>query len=691
MSPRRRAHLLLPSPLGTVEYDILEDTAYVGPGPRGGLTANPLPFKEAVALLASSEGGYVVRALPGEAAPVVNGAPGEGQRLADRDKITLGVEVTVFRAPGSARPVQESRAEAKPAAERKTGRTRKRTTRMRANPWVTAVALCGALLLLVGLYLALDRLSGLRADESTTAYVPEPPALPEQRAARLEAPALAYKQVSRFETDHPDDLSGALERYRDYARKFPGSSEADQARTRIRELYDRAGAEALVALEKNLKARQRDGFFSTALKAVRSFERRYGATPSGEAVGALRRSVRTHARKSLDALLEKIGPMVGTNPRAAHRALLAASPEYPPDMAAEITGLMERAIELMKTRGAPPPEDRKPPKPAPVEPGMHPRDRPPPKDESDAKDDVFVEASAFNQWKEAYAELRAGRYRESLKAYSLLVLRYGDSETVKQHRDRIVNGRFAAKVGAEGPAGLLSVPCEEKRGRLEVEYGFDDASVVQRDFTIEQPFPSDRPVTWKPHRGAIRLSDATGLFHTIVWEPDVRIEARVVAEVAHDFGILAVDDRDEYRAVMLNVNNTLFNLKKGSAARPNPGHLLWFMGQGVWADADADAIGYIKIAERSSVKIENADRVQMELIRKGEGCEGSFHGRTDGVNLKGKVRGDDGGGLGPARLGLFVNTGVIVVEEIKISGKVNMEWFRGYLAQLVDSTRGPED
>ena len=61
------------------------------------------------------------------------------------------------------------------------------------------------------------------------------------------------------------------------------------------------------------------------------------------------------------------------------------------------------------------------------------------------------------------------------------------------------------------------------------------------------------------------------------------------------------------------------------------------------------------------------------------------------MNLKGQVRGDDGSGMGPARLGLFVNTGIIVVEEIKISGKVNMEWFRRYLAQLVDSTRGPED
>ena len=330
MSPRRRAHLLLPSPLGTVEYDILEDTAYIGPGPRGGLTANPLPFKEALAVLAAGEdGGYVVRALPGESAPVVNGAPGEGRRLADHDAIAFGGETATYRAPGRRAGAAARPDAALPAAERRPPRTRKRVVRTRANPWVTAVALSGALLLVVGLYLALDRLTGLRQDEGTTAYVPDPPSLPEQRTARLEPPALAYAQVARFETEHEADLDGALERYRDFARKFPGSPEADQARARIREPYDLAGASALEALEKDLTARMRDGLFATALKAVRNFERSYGETPSGEQVDALRRNVRQRARKSLDALLAQVGPLVGTDPRAAHRALLAASPEYP--------------------------------------------------------------------------------------------------------------------------------------------------------------------------------------------------------------------------------------------------------------------------------------------------------------------------------------------------------------------------
>jgi len=700
MTLRRRAHLLLPSPLGVVEYDVLEDTVFVGPAARGGLTAGPLPFKEAVAALtADAEGAYAVKALPGEATPVVNGEPGDGRTLADGDKVALGERTFVFRTSrrGGSTRVSGPAAPAAPRTQGKGKTGRKRTTRMRANPWVTAVALSGALLLLVGLYLAIDRLSSLRADESVRSYVPEPPAAPEEGAARLDPAAQAYEQVARYEAEHPEDVSGAIERYRDHLRRFPASPEADRARARMRELYDAAAAAELADLKQEIEQRIRDEQFATALASIRSFERRFGATASGEEVAALRRRVREAARASLDALLAKVGPMVGTNPRLAHRALLAASPEYPPDLAGEITGLMERAIALMKTRGAPPPEPHEPRKPPPVEPGHPPGDAPtkPPGEDGGGRPtppgEVFTEAGAFAQWKDAYAALTGAHYREALDGYSLLVLRYGDTETVRQNQKRIAAGRFAAKVGVEGPAGLLSVPYEEKHGRIEVEYGFDDARVVQQDFSVEQPFPSERPVTWEPHQGAIRLSNTTGLFHVLVWEPDVRLEARVVAEVAHDFGILAVDDTDEYRAVMLDVNNTLFQLKKGAAARPNPGHLLWFMGQGVWADADADAVGYIKIAERTTVKIQNADRVTMEMIRKGDDCEAGFHGRTDGVDLRGKVRGDDGGGLGSARLGLFVNTGIIVVEELKISGKVDMKWFARYLATLVDGVRGPED
>ena len=122
------------------------------------------------------------------------------------------------------------------------------------------------------------------------------------------------------------------------------------------------------------------------------------------------------------------------------------------------------------------------------------------------------------------------------------------------------------------------------------------------------------------------MSGATGLFHLLVWENDVTVEAEVHAEVARDFGILAVEHSDNFRCVMFNLGNTRFTLKKGANARANPGHILWFMGEGVWADADADAIGYIKIAERPNAKLASAELCQLTFIRKGDQCEAC--GRT---------------------------------------------------------------
>ena len=69
MPPRPHAHLLLPSALGLLEYDVLEDAVFLGPGRKGGLRANPTPFQGATVALARKEDGYVARPLPGETAP----------------------------------------------------------------------------------------------------------------------------------------------------------------------------------------------------------------------------------------------------------------------------------------------------------------------------------------------------------------------------------------------------------------------------------------------------------------------------------------------------------------------------------------------------------------------------------------------------------------------------------------------
>jgi hypothetical protein len=342
----------------------------------------------------------------------------------------------------------------------------------------------------------------------------------------------------------------------------------------------------------------------------------------------------------------------------------------------------------MRTRRASPPGEnprREPPPalPPPPAPGPAPAE-PPPAPERDP------EAAAKDAWIAARAALVDGRYAEALDGYALLAQRHAGTTLYRENRKRIAAGLEAARVGSKGPVALLSAPAEVRKGRLEVEYpNFDDASVVDRDFDQEQPFSSDRPVEIKPEKGFVRMSGASGLFLRVVFLPDVRLEADVTAEVGRDFGAMATEESDRFRAVMIDVANTVFKLKKGDAARVQPGHVLWFFGEGVWAAADPGEHGFIKIAERPSSRIESGDRVLLELVRHGDRLEGGFQGKTDGVSLSGRVKGDDGKGMGSARVGLFTNTGALVVHSIKVSGVVDMEWFAKRLRDMVAADPGP--
>jgi hypothetical protein len=187
------------------------------------------------------------------------------------------------------------------------------------------------------------------------------------------------------------------------------------------------------------------------------------------------------------------------------------------------------------------------------------------------------------------------------------------------------------------------------------------------------------------------MEKATGLLHRLVFLPDVTLEATVTVQQPHDFGALCVQESDDFRAILFNVANTLFKLKKGANKKANDGHVLWYIGQGVWAAADKDAHGFIKIAERGTVKLKSGDRLKIELTRTKDSAQGSFQGKTDGVNLEGKVKGDDGSTMGSGRVGLFTNSGIITVESVRISGVVDMEWFRKELSFLVAADPGPPD
>ncbi|MDJ0522042.1 MAG: hypothetical protein QNJ90_08220 [Planctomycetota bacterium] len=700
MPPRPHAHLMLPSPLGLLEYDVLEDAVFLGPGRRGGLRASPTPFQGACVALTRKEDGYVARPLPGEAAPDINGEAVAEKALEEGDRIRIGDQVALFRTGRG--PVQAAPARA--AAEPRPQPVRRSAPSSSRNPVITVITFTGLAILLAATYRAVNHLKAIQGAQISESRLPE---LEEQREAapgRALRELLALNQQALRTPDRHRDLIARFEAFQRRHVDTPGAAEAlASAGERVRELMEAWSTKERAALDKKVASLEAAQQFGRAFMEIRTFERRFGATKAAEGLDARRRTLRASARKALDELFAKVQPLITPQPREAHRLLIGVSHEYPADMAAEVVPLLERCVARMiaigdKRRRTPnrPPTRRPtkgagdpalPPFPGPDDP---PEEQPPQRPETPDGDDATRDAQCRDAWEAARKDLLEARYPQALQGYTMVVQQYGNTAYYRAHKAKIAAGRRAAKVGALGPEGLVGVPVEKKkRGRIELEYHFNDRNVYEQDFTVEQPFSSDMPIQARWKRGTVVLERATGLFHKLVFLPDVTLEATVAVQQPHDFGAICVQESDDFRAILFNIANTKFKLKKGAAAKANEGHVLWYIGQGVWADADADAHGFIKIAERRKVSLKSGDRVKIELTRRKDSAQGSFQGKTDGVNLEGKVKGDDGSTMGPGRVGLFTNSGIITVESVRISGVVDMEWFRKELAFLVAADPGP--
>ena len=706
MSSRPHAHLMLPSPLGLLEYDVLEDAVFLGPGDRGNLRAGPSPFRGALVALTRVGDGYVARPLPGVEKPLINGEMVDEKVLADGDRIRIGELAAMFRTDRGLLTTPPP-APSEPAPVERPPALTRRPPRKTGNPAVTIVVLAGLALILAATYRTVGHLKSIQGARLKHSDFPEMEKFVPPNPSRA---SRELAQIREYQLRHPTKYDDLVQRYRGYQRSFEGTPEAESANERVCELVQAWSAAARVKLDDEVTRLTAAHQFAYALKAVRKFEQRFGTTKAAEGIEGVRQKVRMDARMALDAIVTRVGPLITPKPREAHRLLIGVSHEFPADMASEVVVLLERCVARMMALSAQrrkerPPPRREPEKPARGDPQLPPlpggdddpsptpedgAGRPPRPEPGPLSDEQKLAAQARDAWAAAHADLLAAKYAEAVQGYTLLIQQFGNSAYYRENKSKIAAGRNAAKVGALGPQALVHVPATVKKGRLELEYEFNDERVFDEDFTVEQPFSSEMPVQVRWSRGSLLMEKASGVFHRLVFLPDVTIEASIDVQQPHDFGLLAVENSNEFRAILFNIANTRFKLKKGAAAKVNPGHLLWYIGQGVWSAADQDAHGFIKIAEKSRSKLESGDRVKLEFTRRKDSADGTLQGKTDGVHLKGKVKGDDGSTMGPGRVGVFTNSGIIVVNSIRISGVVDMEWFRKELAFLVASDPGPE-
>ena len=693
MPARRHAHLLLPSALGLLEYDILEDQAFIGPGKRGGLQAAPDPFPKAVLALTRQGDGFIAKPLPGETAPEIDGEGAEGGLLGDGDRIKLGDQVALFRTDRVSTAAPKAEAPRSPAASRPRSAPRGRARPERRRSHVgTALGLVGALLLLIGAMRALDYVQAMRdAKESAAWEPPDAPTLPagdERRASR------EFLAMVAFEQSHPDKPSAIVDRWQAFIKRYPREPEVDAAQDRIRELVDTWGRQERLRLEDVVQQSIEKLRFGRALRAIRIFEERFGATTASLGVGELRRQVREAAETEWKQLEEAVRPVMKSNPSLAHNMLVRRGVVFPPDLQVEFDLLFAEIGKLLEEEAAarlPGPGRRTTPREGPTPPPEPARPGPapllPPPGEPLAED---VDGQAREMWRDAQTHLRKGEFSEAADLYERVLKRFAQAPLVVEHEQMLRAGHFAARVGRDGPPALLSVPSIYDRGVLEVVYDFQTWAELD-DFDTGRPFSSDRDPGAEFKNGSIHLTGCTGLILEMVFTHDVELQAKVIAHGAHDFGVIAVEEADDFRAVFLNVNNTRFGLKKGPAARAHPGHMLWYVGKGVWADADEDAHGYIHLDQRRDVKIQDGDRGTLELERRsGNRIAAGYGGASDGVQLKGEVKGDDGSTMGSARVGVFTDTGIIEVQQLRIRGTIDPTWWARRLEMLIAADPGPE-
>ncbi len=695
----RHAQLLLPSPLGLLEYDVLEDSVFVGPGARDGLRAQDTPFPEALVALTRKPDGFWVRPLPDAPQPEVNGETTDGKRLEDGDRIRLAGKTALFRTQSDA-TTKKSAPPPPPreAAQRLTRPTEERNAPAPSRGIATALKLVGAGLILFATVKALNFALTLGDAKKTKSY---DIALDEHASAAPKETS-AYREYKRFvqlADRQRNDPGQILRAATSYLELHPESRYADAVIDRMRTANSALAKATRRELNQQVESLRALRQYRESLEAIHRFQEAHGASEAAVGVDDLLSEVEQEAKRYADDVRSRAASMIVRSPRQAYQLLLAAGLQLPPDLHATLLPLLERASLRVVTKEAEsprvPPKDtpptRTPDRPRPPKepsPGTTDPDKPTP---NAANPGTSREDQVRAAWRRARLQLLAGHYDIALESYTSLLKKYAQSETVKMHGFQIRNGEKAARAGLMGSTGLLRAPSKAKDPTIDVTYNMADKALAESDWRLEQPFASHLALKGGHVKNGMRLRGATGLFLNVVFDPDVIVEATIRAETATDFGAMALENSTSYRAVLFNINNKDFQLKKGAASRKEPGHVLWYIGQGVWADADADAHGFIKLDAASKVSIKHGDRVTIRFARKKHQCTASFQGKTDKASVKGTVKGDNDSTMGPARIGFFTSGGDITVESVRVRGRVNSEWFENELVRLIDGDPGPDE
>jgi hypothetical protein len=530
---------------------------------------------------------------------------------------------------------------------------------------------------------------------------------PVVRSTPEEAAHNEYERLAALDTGDVTTLASVYDGYALLAKTGRGTAAGTRAGMLLRELRPKLAEVEWKDASQEVDAAARSSRYRSALTRLEAFEQRYAGTDSALAAADRYTSVRAQAREALDALARQAAGLMAKDSTRAYRLLTSATLELPPDLAEELAALMARVRDAwggptvrppVPTGPTPMPSPPPVPVPAPKNPGSgggafggRPQHGPKEPAPTAPAPTVDTSGAAKALWVTAREHLGGRRFQEARDAYTALLRDYGTSEVVRAHPERIKAGRKAADVGLRGAIAFLKEEATVKEGRLECEWSFDNDEAFLEDFSVEQAFPGVEPAQCAIRSGQAILSGSTAILLNVVFDPGTTmVEADCVADTHRDYGLIGRQESKDIRTVLLEVGNTQFKLKKGPDGKVLGGHVIWLFGDGVWKDADKGTQGFIRLAEQLGNNLQAGEHLRLDLEFRGDRVEGAIHSKSDPAILKGPMKGDDGKGVGPIRVGAFAYKGRVGVERLKVSGKVDESWALEEFQRLVKADTGPD-
>ncbi len=684
---RRRSpgRLYVESRLGESLLEI--DAAVLIGWPEGALDvlARTEPFDGAVLRIEPEPEADVLHALTDGV--LVNGAAVERHELAPGDTVTA--PRLSARYERAARGVLRAASRTPEGGAPGGGRARA----------VTAIAVV-ATVLVIALALTQAASVGKRTESADAALARQREALAgaeEEQARAISGPGRtisaeaaarsSYEAARAAARRRPAEVERIQAALRDVARKYPGTAYGVLAEIEAAELGVRRGGRATQEIDDLIALAETDaseGRLDAALTKLRAFaeERLYTIEAALARRAMVRLAAEMDARVAADTAkyetavaaheyplaLRVMNRMLDYVPRGERDRILAAKTD------------VRRRMDAVLGGGGTTSGDEGPPGGPPVAPpggagGATPVDPPGGAGVGDAPrepDTAERDAAALTAFRDARRALDSGKDRDALRGFVAFLREFKDTATGAKYDLEVRRRITSLATGAAGVEEIFHGKVERRaRGRFRITYDFEDAEQML-DFRDVAAFEAPPRAQWNVISGAARAKGSGAFVLDANFRPEfLTVAVKVQPERAHDLGVIMFEAGEPRRYYLFTLQNSFFQLGKGSGREDFRENAIVLFGPGMWRDSPPDEIGFVRKCGSEEPKFEAGKQAKIKCGKSEDEVWMRFPG---GRTVRGSAYGDtkyEFTGLTP---GVFLVNSAGSFDELVVEGVPDADW-----------------